>query len=242
MEVKLNCIAIDDEPLALELIEDDISKIPFLNLIGSFNSPLDAFSLLNEDKVDLMFLDIQMPDVTGLEFLKSLHKKPMVIITTAYDKYAIDGFNLDVIDYVVKPIPFDRFLKAVLKAQEFYQIKNKKNSEMLNSEVAEKDFIFLKSGYDIIKVVINDIEYVEGLKDYVTLHVKGKQIISLYNLKTFLSKLPEDRFIRVHRSFIVALDKIEAIKKGKIVIGKKEIPIGDHYKEDLEKKISEHNF
>lgn len=243
--MNMRCIIIDDEPLALDLLEDDISKIPFLILTHKFQSPFDALDILKSGEVDLLFLDIQMPDITGLEFLKSLEKKPLVVFTTAYDQYALEGYNLDVIDYLLKPIPFERLLKAAGKAQDIFKAQNLNQSnqaEGLIKQSAFPDYIFVKSGYDIIKVNIADIQFIEGLKDYVKIYLPGQPILTLLNLKTIVEKLPPQKFIRVHRSYIVALDKISAIRKNKIIIENKEIPIGEHYKEDFFSMINERNL
>lgn len=240
--MNLRCIIIDDEPLALDLLEDDISKIPFLTLTHKFQSPFDAMPLLKSGQVDLIFLDIQMPDITGLEFLKSLETKPLVIFTTAYDQYALDGYELDVIDYLLKPIPFDRLLKAAGKAQDFFVARNSIQSASRNSEMSYPDYIFVKSGYDILKININDILFIEGLKDYVKIFVPPHPILTLMNLKAIVEKLPPNKFVRVHRSYIVALEKIKAIRKNKIIIDDKEIPIGEHYKEAFYQIINERNL
>lgn len=241
--MNLRCIIIDDEPLALDLLEDDISKIPFLTLTHKFQSPFDAMPLLKSGQVDLIFLDIQMPDITGLEFLKSLETKPLVIFTTAYDQYALDGYKLDVIDYLLKPIPFDRLLKAAGKAQDYFMARNPAHKgSRPNEEEVYPDYIFVKSGYDIIKINISDILLIEGLKDYVKIFVPPHPILTLMNLKAIVEKLPPNKFVRVHRSYIVALEKIKAIRKNKIIIDDKEIPIGEYYKEAFYQIINERNL
>lgn len=240
--MNLRCIIIDDEPLALDLLEDDISKIPFLKLTHKFQSPFEALPLLKTGQVDLIFLDIQMPDITGLEFLKSLETKPLVIFTTAYDQYALDGYELDVIDYLLKPIPFDRLLKAAGKAQDFFVARNSIQGASRNIDVPYPDYIFVKSGYDILKININDILFIEGLKDYVKIFVPPHPILTLMNLKSIVDKLPPNKFVRVHRSYIVALEKIKAIRKNKIIIDDKEIPIGEHYKDDFYQIINDRNL
>lgn len=242
--MNLRCIIIDDEPLALDLLEDDISKIPFLTLTHKFQSPFDAMPILKAGQVDLLFLDIQMPDITGLEFLKSLETKPLVIVTTAYDQYALEGYNLDVIDYLLKPIPFDRLLKAAGKAQDYFKARNLSTQTNIQDPTGETypDYIFVKSGYEIVRVNIEDILFIEGLKDYVKIFVPPHPILTLMNLKAIVDKLPPRKFIRVHRSYIVALDKIKAIRKNKIIIGDKEIPIGEHYKEAFYQLINEKNL
>ncbi len=241
----MRCIIIDDEPLALDLLEDDINKIPFLTLLQKFQSPFEALEILKSGEVDLLFLDIQMPDITGLEFLKSMEKKPLVIFTTAYDQYALEGYNLDVIDYLLKPIPFERLLKAANKAQDIHKAQslNYTSVEEGNSKANSfPNYIFVKSGYDIIKVNISDIQFIEGLKDYVKIYLPSQPLLTLLNLKTIVEKLPPKEFVRVHRSYIVALDKISAIRKNKIIIGNKEIPIGEHYKDDFFEMINERNL
>ncbi len=238
----MRCIIIDDEPLALDLLEDDINKIPFLTLLQKFQSPFEALEILKSGEVDLLFLDIQMPDITGLEFLKSLEKKPLVIFTTAYDQYALEGYNLDVIDYLLKPIPFERLLKAASKAQDIYKAQNMSYEGVSSKSNALPDYIFVKSGYDIIKVNISDIQFIEGLKDYVKIYLPSQPLLTLLNLKTIVEKLPPKEFVRVHRSYIVALDKISAIRKNKIIIGNKEIPIGEHYKDDFFEMINARNL
>ena len=241
----MRCIIIDDEPLALDLLEDDINKIPFLTLLQKFQSPFEALEILKSGEVDLLFLDIQMPDITGLEFLKSLERKPLVIFTTAYDQYALEGYNLDVIDYLLKPIPFERLLKAANKAQDIYKAQNLNYTSVEEGNSKSGGFpnyIFVKSGYDIIKVNISDIQFIEGLKDYVKIYLPSQPLLTLLNLKTIVEKLPPREFVRVHRSYIVALDKISAIRKNKIIIGNKEIPIGEHYKDDFFEMINERNL
>lgn len=241
--MKMRCTIIDDEPLALDLLEDDISKIPFLELTHKFQSPFDAIPALKSGEVDLLFLDIQMPDITGLEFLKSLEKKPLVIFTTAYDQYALEGYNLDVIDYLLKPIPFDRLLKAANKAQELFLARNSNYpNAVAQKSTAYPDYIFIKSGYDIVKLNIDDILFIEGLKDYVKIFLPTQPVLTLLNLKAIVDKLPATKFVRVHRSYIVALEKIKAIRKNKIIIADKEIPIGEHYKEDFYEIINNRNL
>lgn len=242
--MNMRCIIIDDEPLALDLLEDDISKIPFLTLTHKFQSPFEAIPLLKRGEVDLLFLDIQMPDITGLEFLKSLEVKPVVIFTTAYDQYALEGYNLDVVDYLLKPIPFERLLKAAGKAQDFFRARNMSGqpSGAHPNENQYPEYIFIKSGYDIVRINIADILFIEGLKDYVKIFLPPHPILTLMNLKAIVDKLPPKKFIRVHRSYIVALDKIKAIRKNKIIIADKEIPIGEHYKEAFYQLINEKNL
>lgn len=233
--LKLNCIAIDDEPFALEMMADDIQKIPFLNLVGTFSNPLDAWQLIKQGKVDLIFLDIQMPTLTGTQFLRTLPKPPMVIFTTAYQQYALEGYDLDIIDYLLKPIPFERFLKAVNKAYERFQMKPK---EMTGSIAEDAAFFFIHVEYKQIKIYFDEVLYIEGLKDYVKIFIKNqnKPLLTRLNLKSIEAKLPAQQFYRVHNSYLVALNKITSFKKTKLYIEKQEIPIGKKYAESFEQK------
>jgi len=224
----INVIAIDDEPLALKLVSGYIGKTPGLNLAGSFDNPLDAIEFLNNESIDLIFVDIQMPDLSGLEFTRSIVKGPKVIFTTAYEKYALEGFRLDVIDYLLKPFSYEEFLKAVQKAVRLIRLEN----EIPEKIDANDEFLFLKSDYKIRRINFNDILYLEGLKDYVKVFTQksDKPVISLVTLKLLESKLPESKFMRVHRSYIVNLGKIDTIERSRIVFGKTYIPVSEQYK------------
>lgn len=224
---KLVCIAIDDEPLALELIKDNIKRIEFLNCIGTFTSVLKAEEFLKSNKVDLLFLDIQMPSKSGVEFAKSL-KDEMFIFTTAFESYALEGFELSAIDYVLKPIRSDRFEKACLKAKEWYDLKR---SDSQNKE----DSIIIRSEHSFIKLFIDEILYIEGLKDYVKVHVKNqtKPYLTRCNLKTIGDKLPNSIFKRVHKSYIVNLNCITRLDSDKIHLDSVTLPIGDAYKIEI---------
>ena len=234
----INCIAIDDEPFALEIMADDIQKISFLNLVGTFSNPLDAWELIKQGKVDLIFLDIQMPIISGTQFLRSLPTPPMVVFTTAYQQYALEGYDLDVVDYLLKPIPFDRLLKACNKAEELFRLRRKDKEAHLMPTSEENEAFFVFSEYKQIKILFDDVEYVEGLKDYVKIYVRTQQkpILTRQNLKMMESKLAKRRFCRVHHSYIVALDKITAFQKTKLLIGSKEIPIGKKFAELFEQQ------
>lgn len=234
----MKCIIIDDEPLALELLEDFISKISFLELVASCSNGFEATTVLQENKIDLIFTDIEMPDFSGIDIIKSLDQKPMVVFTTAYSHYAVEGFNLNAIDYLVKPIPFHRFLKAATRAQKLLNLGNKE--EPLRNVVDETipKFIFVKSEYENLKVNLGEIKYVEGLKDYIKIYANSeKPILTLNSLKNFEEKLGQTDFIRVHKSFIVSLNHIHSVQRNRIVIDKKRIPIGLNYKDDFIKKI-----
>ena len=222
----ITCVAIDDEPLALEILKKYIAKIYFLDLKGTFTDPFEAKKLLDETPVDILFLDIQMPDINGIEFSKTINKKnTAVVFTTAYSEYAVDGFNVDAIDYLLKPIEYDRFLKAVYKAKEYI--------DYLGSQELQDGYIFVKSDYQMVKVNLKDIVYIEGLDDYIKIYLPQKSILTLMTLKTISAKLPSKEFIRVHRSYIVPVTKIENISKSKIKIADKEIPIGVSYSESF---------
>ncbi len=231
----INCIAIDDEPLALDVIESHLSKIPFVNLVAKIRNPLQAIEIINSQNIDFIFLDIQMPELTGIEFLKILQKKPMVIFTTAYPNYAVESYELNAIDYLVKPIPFDRLLKAIMKVQE--KTNNNKPVTPINNITNDADFIFVKTEYKTAKIFLNDILYIESLKDYVVFHLADEKISSLLSLTYVEAELPKDKFVRIHRSFIVAFDKIKEIERNIIVIGTAKIPLGENYREDFKKLV-----
>jgi len=235
----INAIAIDDEPLALQLVSGYIEKTPGLNLAGSFDNPLDAIEFLNNEAVDLIFVDIQMPDLSGLEFTRSLARGPKVIFTTAYEKYALEGFRLDVIDYLLKPFSYEEFLKAVQKAVRLIKLEK----EVPEQVDTNNEFLFLKSDYKIRRINFNDILYIEGLKDYVKVFIHGsdKPVLSLITLKALEAKLPEAKFMRVHRSFIVNLERIDTIERSRIVFGKTYIPVGEQYKDKFQEFL-DRNF
>lgn len=237
--MKLKTIAIDDEPLALRLVGDYISKTPFLELAGSFDNPLDAIDFLSAQPVDLIFVDIQMPDLTGIEFARSLENAPKIIFTTAYEKYALDGFKLNAIDYLLKPFSYEEFLKAAQKARKQMELE----ASALPMIDANNQFLFLKSEYKIRRINFNDILYIEGLKDYIKVFTAGddKPVLSLNSMKSLEEKLPEDQFMRVHRSFIVNLNKISIIERSRIIFGKTYIPISDQYKDKFQEYLDK-NF
>ncbi|WP_405566396.1 LytR/AlgR family response regulator transcription factor [Polaribacter sp. Asnod6-C07] len=232
----MKCIIIDDEPLALELLEDFISKIDFLELVASCSSGIEAMSALQKEQVDLIFTDIEMPDFSGIDFIKTLEPKPMFIFTTAYSHYAVEGFNLNAIDYLVKPIPFHRFLKAATRANNLLLSKNKPAPIEAQKEAC--DFIFVKSEYENIKINLSEIKYIESLKDYIKIYTnKEKPILTLSSLKSFEERLGKTNFLRVHKSFIVGLKHIYSVQRNRIIIDDKWIPIGLNYREDFIKKI-----
>lgn len=238
MKEKLTCYIIDDEPLAQEILEAYIAKVPFLELKGSFMSPLEAAGSLKEDKPDLLFLDINMPDLDGLSFIPMLNPKPMFILTTAYDQYALKAFDLEVKDYLLKPISFERFYKGVLR---LYQEQNLgQQPEMQEAKPApksEQQYIFLKVGHRIQKVATADILFVEGMKDYLRIHTKEEKIMTLLNFAKLEELLPPQDFARVHRSYLVAIDKIDHIEKNRIWIADQIIPISDTYADNFYKML-----
>lgn len=237
----IRCLVVDDEPLALDILEDYISKIPFLTLVKSTTSAIEGLSLVQSDAIDLVFLDVQMPELTGIQFLKIINGKCDVILTTAYSQYALDGYDLDVVDYLLKPIAFDRFYKA---AQKVLQNSNHSNSSAPDALIAQKthDFIFVKTEHKIQKIYLDDILYIEGLKDYISIFTKTERIITLQNMKKMEESLPSKAFIRVHKSYIIALGKIESIERSRIQIGDKIIPIGDTYRDYFFKQIEDKNI
>ena len=228
----IRCLAIDDEVLALELLEDNIRKVPFLELAGKCRSAFEAMEILRKEKIDLVFLDIQMPDISGIQFLKSLRKKPLVIFTTAYEKYALEGFELDVVDYLLKPFPMERFLKAVNKAQEVLERGSRLTAGRMQPEDTNATgFLFVKADYKLVKIEFRQILYIEGLKDYVKIYAGERPVITLSSMKSIEEKLPAGLFIRVHRSFIVNIRKIEYLQRNHLRIGTKDIPVSESYRE-----------
>jgi len=226
----LRCLAIDDEDLALELLVDNISKVPFLQLVASCSNPIEAMKVLQEQQVDLIFLDIQMPGLTGLQFIQSLTVKPMFILITAYEKYALEGYNLDVVDYLVKPVALDRFIKAANKARELFVLKNKAKE---SDNTATSTYFFINVDYSLVKVVFADIIWIEGLKDYINIHLKSstKPIVARMSMKAMEEQLPSNMFIRIQKSYIVSKDFITAIRKNSIFIDSLELPVGDGYRD-----------
>ena len=236
----INAIIVDDEPLALDVLETYIEKLQEVNLVARCNNALEANEALKKNDVDLMFLDIQMPQLTGIDFLKTLSKPPLVIFTTAYANYAIEGFELNAIDYLLKPISLERFMKAVNKAIEQVELQRRDAPVNLTNSSTEKegaDFFFVKADKKLIKVNFNDIIYIEGLKDYVIIRMQNDRVITLQTMKSLEVKLPTHIFKRIHRSYIVNIDKIKAIIGNMIeVIEKgqaKHLPIGKNYREEL---------
>jgi DNA-binding LytR/AlgR family response regulator len=228
--MKINCIAVDDEPPALAQMEDYISRVPFLNMMASFDNAFDTLEFLKTNDVDLLFLDIEMEGLTGLQLLSVLKNKPRVVLTTAYDQYALKAFDLDVSDYLLKPISFERFLKAVDKIFDSLKDRNNEQSKTITIEQPTHNYIFVKTEYRMERVDFKDILYIEGLKEYLIIHtINNKKILTLLSFKKMEEMLPPSNFPRVHKSYMVALDKIDSIERNRIKISGKFIPVGDSY-------------
>jgi two-component system response regulator LytT len=237
----LNCIAIDDEPPALDLICMFIRQTPFLNLIGSFSNGIESLQFISENPVDLLFLDIQMPDLSGVELAKILsgrnvNGRPAIIFTTAFDQFALEGYKLEAADYLLKPFSYEDFLRGANKPFKWAQIK-----KSVEGHLKEEAFIYLKVGFQTVKISCNNIMYIEGLKDYAKIYLANteKSVLSLITLKSLEEKLPKGKFMRIHRSFIVALDKISSITKKSVFIGKSMCPISNQFREEFNKFIGD---
>jgi len=232
----MKCIAVDDEPLALALLQDNIRQVPTLELVASCSTAMEALVILNRQEIDLIFLDIQMPGLTGLQLLQSLSVRPMVILITAYEKYALEGFNLDVIDYLVKPVPFERFLKACNKAIDYYRLKKNVPGEMYTWP----EYFFVNAEYGLVKIVFSDIRMIEGLKDYLKIHMgEAKPLIIRMSLKSIEERLPPGKFFRIHKSYIISLAHVTAIRRNSVFLGDLELPLSDLYKDDLMREIGQ---
>lgn len=233
----LKCAIIDDEPLAAELISSYVKKTPFLKLTGVYNSASMAIKDLRETPVDLIFLDIQMPELSGIEFAKILPKETRIIFVTAFNQYAIDGYKVDAMDYLLKPVSYDDFLNAAKKVLYWFTIKSKQ-------ETYKQDrFIFVKSDYKLIHVELDDILYIEGLKDYVRIYLEnGTKIMSLMNMKNLEDNLPKPEFMRTHRSYIVHMTKINMVDRFRLVFGETYIPISDSYKDEVQSYLDTHTM
>ncbi len=240
--VIINTIVIDDEPFALSLLADYCKKTEFINLVGEFNNPIEALEFVHENEdVDLIITDIQMPDLTGIEMMKSLHSAPKLIFTTAYEEYAIEGYKVNAIDYLLKPFSFSEFLTAVQKVKDILEMES--NASSNTSLDANNEFLFCKSEYKILRINFNDILYIEGLKDYVKIFtsIEKPPVLTLNSIKGLEQKLPSAMFMRVHRSFIVNLKKIEVIERSRIVFGSKYIPVSELYKPKFQEYLNK-NF
>lgn len=236
----IKCLTLDDEPLALSKMASYISKTPFLELTGACRSGYEAGELISKTRVDLIFIDINMPDMNGLDFVRTLHTKPQIIFTTAFSEYAIEGFKLDAIDYLLKPIGYPEFLKAANKARNYFEtIAHDRKKDADN-----KEYLFIKSDYKMARIAVHDIIYIEGMREYVRIHLNsGKPLMPLMTLRVLEEQLPADRFMRVHRSYIVNLEKIITVEHNRIVFdGKVYVPVSEQYKEAFQKFLISHSL
>ena len=238
----MKCVIIDDEPLAVELIKEFVSKVESLELIRTFNNAIDAITVINNSNIDLIFLDIEMPHFSGIDFLNAIDKKPIVIFTTAYSNYAVEGFDLGAVDYLVKPIPFHRFLKSVMRAQQLFNSQNLTPTALTPKVAApetEPDFMFVRSEYENVKINFSDILFIEGLKDYVKIYTTDNKftltLISLIKLENLLST---KGFARIHRSYIINIKYVKSIQKNKVLLADKRIPISESYKNSFFERIN----
>jgi DNA-binding LytR/AlgR family response regulator len=234
----MSCLVVDDERLVRELLEDNIRQIPYLQLAGSCKNALEAADFLQNTVIDLLFLDIRMPRLTGLQFLQSLQNPPLVILVTAYEQYALEGFNLNVVDYLLKPFPFERFVKACNRAYELLNLRNKDKQPVDVTVTVEEFFVHVE--YTLVKIVVADIDYIEGLKDYIKIHLTApsKPVLTRMSMKAIEEKLPAAGFVRTHKSYLAAVRKITAIKRDLVCIGSIEIPIGESYKANITRIVS----
>ena len=231
----MNCLIIDDEDLAIDVIKKHVERIPFLNLITTTTSAFDAIEIIESQQIDLLFIDIQMPELTGLELLKSLSKKPLVIFTTAYPDYALQSYEYDAVDYLVKPIPFDRLLKAANKAKTRLS-GNQPAIPPTEEKTSSENYIFVKTDYKTVRIDLDEIHFIESMKDYVTFHLENESIRSLLSIKSVEEQLPKDKFVRIHRSFIIVPEKIQEIERNTLLINNQRLSVGTNYK-DVFKEI-----
>jgi len=227
---KLSCIIVDDEPVARKILHEFVEQVPFMDLQGKFENAVKAESFLKNNTVDMIFLDIEMPKVSGLQFLQKMHIESMVILTTAFPQYALEGYELDIIDYLLKPFALSRFLKAVQKAKDYHEMKTRTSGALQSS------YIFIKSDKRIEKIELHDMLYAESVGNYVSVYTEGKKIIAYLTMKSLESQLPADEFIKIHQSYLVNCSKIEAIEGNEVKIGGKSLPISRNYR-DLMMKI-----
>ena len=237
---KIKCLIVDDEELARKLVENYIQRLPHLEVVAKCANPLDAMQVLQKEKVDLMFLDIQMPELTGIEFLKTLSHKPLIVFTTAYKEYALEGYELDVVDYLLKPFRFERFLQAVNKASNLLKKETTEIKTIAADSIAEetaKDYILVKSEFKVFRIFYKDILYIESMKEYVAYHTADGRTLSLGSLKKLQTDLPTQQFIRIHKSYIANINYITALEGNMVHIGDKKLPIGASYKEEVLKRV-----
>ena len=233
----INCIIIDDEPLARKGLREYIAEMDFLNLIAEFANPLQAAELVSKGQVHLLFLDIQMPKISGLDFFRSLQTPPPVIFTTAYPQFALEGFELNALDYLVKPVSMERFLKSVLKAKEYYEVREKNAVDAASSE-----YFFIKTDNKLVKINFEEILFADALQNYVTIHTPGKKYMTYLTFKAVEDYLPGDKFIKVHKSYIIAASKVDSIEGNDIRIGQQHIPISRNQKEEVMEKLLRNRF
>ena len=236
----LNCIIIDDEPLARKGLKEYIADVDFLELAGEFDSPLKATDALSRQQIHLIFLDIHMPKISGIDFLRTLQHPPLVIFTTAYPQYAVEGFDLSVLDYLLKPISFDRFFKAVMKAKEHFEHRQPATTQV-HAELND-DYIFIKADNKLVKLAYNDIVFVEALQNYVAIHTADKKFITYLTFKSIEESLPAERFIKVHKSYLVAIAKISSIEGNEIIAGTHHIPISRNLKDEVMERLLKGKF
>nr|WP_295872788.1 LytTR family DNA-binding domain-containing protein [uncultured Chitinophaga sp.] len=229
----IRCIAVDDEQLVRELLEDSIRQVPFLQLVATCKNAMEAMEVMQREQVDLMFLDIQMPRLSGLQLLQSLQRPPLVVLVTAYEQYALEGYNLQVVDYLLKPFSFERFLKACQRAAELFRLQQPASPARTITD------FFVNVEYVQVKIVVADIEYIEGLKDYIKIHLTStpRPVLTRMTMKAVTEKLPADDFVRTHKSYLVAVKKITAVKRDLVCIGEKEIPVSDFFKENVNRLV-----
>jgi two-component system, LytTR family, response regulator len=240
--LKLNCVIIEDEPLARNLMIEYVKKVPSLNLIEAFSNPLAAMETLRSASIDILFLDVQMPEITGISLLKILKKRPLVVLTTAYSQYALEGYELDVADYLLKPITFERFLKSVDKITQRLESAPAVQPSSVEPVNVTPPFIFVKDGTKLVKVKLDEILYIEGLKDYVTIHTVNQKIVTLQRLKALEEQLPANKFIRIHNSYIVSLDAVDVIQKNEVQIKGVTLPVGDTYRKAFKEFIDKNHI
>ena len=235
----LRCMIVDDEELARKLLITYIRRIPGLEVVASCANPLEAMAILAENEVDVLFLDIQMPELTGVEFLRTLPKKPVVVFTTAYPDYALEGYNLDVSDYLLKPFSFERFLQSVNKVRSILQPRAPAQfaQEVTSERPPERDYLLIKADHKMLRLRYDDILYIQSMREYAAFHTSSGRVLSLISLKSLEEELPRNRFVRVHKSYIVAIDKVDALEGNQLIIGKEKLPVGDSYREAVMQRV-----
>lgn len=242
--MQLNCIIIDDEPLAMELLQSYVEKTPCLQLVGTYSSAVQAMTeMTGKAPVHILFLDIQMPGLNGLEYSKLVNEQTKIVFTTAFERYALESYKVNALDYLLKPISYADFMQAVNKAVNWFELQNRNISSNSHPAPSKAEYLYVKSDYKLIQIPLEKILYIEGLKDYIKIHLENepKPVLSLLSMKSMEEKLPADRFIRIHRSYIVQKSKIKVIDRGRIVFNKEYIPISDSYKQELLLYINKHS-